>query len=675
MKLLSKWMLLFVSLFLPVLSPCAQEITGSIRGAILDPSGATISGASVTATQIETGLQRKTTSDSDGTYVILALPVGHYRVEAEASGFQTLSRDRITLDVNQNANVSFRLVVGGESYKVEVNSDASLIESTATSLGKTVQEREILDLPLNGRNFTQLGVLQPGVVPITPGLAAAGGSLREGQAYSVNGQRPESNNFLIDGADNFNGVDGGFVLRPPVDAISQFRILTYTPNAEFGHSTGSTTNIITRSGTNSLHGALWEFLRNDAFDAKSFFAQNVEPLKRNQFGGTLGGPIKRDKTFFFGYYEGLRNRQGETTRATVPSLAERTGDFKELCPEGFDSSGVCNDPEPSHHIYNVFAPIPQPLPFNQLPGISPSSQNILAFYPLPNTGNTTFVTTLSKPQNEDQFGLRLDHYLTARDTFNFRYSFTQGSVTDPLSTSGANVPGFPVGEDHRSQSFVAQETHTFSPAIVGLARFSFLRNKFLFDEHINHTDPASLGFTYKPSLDAALGPPFIQVAGFASVGDPITGPRNTYENTFDLNASLTWIRGRHAMKFGGGYGHDQINVLQGIASNGFFVFVNAPLTNPFASFEIGQPIFFLQGGGDFARGLHGNNFDIYAQDTFKISSRFTLNYGLRYEIPFPYTEIKNRVNLFEPGVQSTVHPEAPAGLVSPGDAPGPRRMI
>ncbi len=210
---------------------------------------------------------------------------------------------------------------------------------------------------------------------------------------------------------------------------------------------------------------------------------------------------------------------------------------------------------------------------------------------------------------------------------------------------------------------------------MGLARFSFLRNKFLFDEHINHADPATLGFTYKPSLDAALGPPFIQVAGFASVGDPITGPRNTYENTFDLNGSLTWIRGRHEMKFGGGYGHDQINVLQGIASNGFFVFVNAPLTNPFASFEIGQPIFFLQGGGDFGRGLRGNNFNVYAQDTLKIYSRFTLNYGLRYEIPFPYTEIKNRVNLFQPGVQSTIHPEAPAGLVYPGDAGVPRGLV
>jgi len=677
MKSLSKGMSFVVCAVLFCAIASAQEITGSIRGTILDPSGATVSGASVTATQIETGFQRAVTTDSAGAYVILALPVGHYRVEAEAKGFQKFTRDRITLDVNQNANVSFHLVLGGASYKVEVNSDASLIESTATSLGKTVQEREILDLPLNGRDFTQLGILQPGVVPITPGLAAAGGSLREGQAYAVNGQRPESNNFLIDGADNFNGVDGGLVLKPPVDAISEFRILTHASNAEFGHSTGSTTNIITRSGTNSYHGALWEFLRNDAFDSKSFFATQVEPLKRNQFGGTLGGPLKRDKTFFFVYYEGLRNRQGETTRATVPSLAERGGDFSELCPEGFDANGVCNNPDPraGHQIYNVFAPTPQPIPFNKLSGINPISQNILAFYPLPNQGNSTFVTTLSKPQNGDQFGVRLDHYLTAKDTLNFRYSFNQGDVTDPLSTSGANVPGFPVGENQRAQNFVAQETHTFSSSLIALARISFLRNKFLFGEHVNHTTPASLGFTYQPSLDAALGPPFIQVAGFASVGDPITGPRDTYENTIDVNGSLTWIRGRHELKFGGGYGHDQINVLQGIASNGFFVFVNAPLTNPFASFEIGQPIFFLQGGGDFNRGLRGNNFNLYAQDTFKLSSRLTFNYGLRYELPFPYTEIKNRVNLFEPGVQSVVHPEAPAGLVYPGDPGVPRGLI
>ena len=669
----------------------SQQITASIRGTVVDASGAVVSSAAVTATQAETGFTRTVTSDGQGNFTVLELPVGHYRVAAEAKGFQKFVQDGVTLDVNQTATLTMRLAVGTTTEKVEVHADATLIEATTTSLGKTVQEREILDLPLNGRNFTQLGVLQPGVVPITPGLAQAGGSLRDGQAYAVNGQRPESNNFLIDGADNFNGVDGGFVLKPPVDAIAEFRILTHTANAEFGHSTGSTTNIITRSGTNAVHGALWEFLRNDAFDAKSFFATSVEPLKRNQFGGTLGGPIKRDKTFFFAYYEGLRNRQGVTTRAAVPSLAERGGDFSELCAPAprftFDANGICtdatiNDPvnnpgkfaDPNHQIYFVFAPTPQPFPFNQVP-INDISQKILAFYPFPNQGNNTFVTTQSKPENGDQFGWRFDHYLTSQDTLNFRYSFTQSSVTDPLSTAGANVPGFPVGEDQRAQNFVAQETHTFSPSLVALARFSFLRNKFLFDEHLNHTDPASLGFTYQPSLELASGPPFVQVAGLASVGDPITGPRNTYQNTFDVNGSLTWIRGRHELKFGGGYGHDQINVLQGIATNGFFVFVNAPLTNPFASFLFGQPIFFLQGSGDFGRGIRGNNFNLYGQDTVKVSSRLTLNFGLRYELPFPYTEIKDRQILFEPGVQSVVFPTAPAGLVYPGDPGVPRGLI
>jgi hypothetical protein len=658
----------------------SQQITASIRGTVVDASGAVVCSAAVTATQAETGFTRTVTSDGQGDFIVIELPVGHYRVEAEAKGFQKFVQEGVTLDVNQTATVTMRLAVGTTTEKVEVHANATLIEAATTSLGKTVQEREILDLPLNGRNFTQLGVLQPGVVPITPGLAQAGGSLRDGQAYAVNGQRPESNNFLIDGADNFNGVDGGFVLKPPVDAIAEFRILTHTANAEFGHSTGSTTNIITRTGTNAVHGALWEFLRNDAFDAKSFFATSVEPLKRNQFGGTLGGPIKHDKTFLFGYYEGLRNRQGVTTRATVPSMAERGGDFSELCPEGFDASGVCNNPDPNagHQIYNVFVPPgqpPQPIPYNQLPGINPISQNILAFYPFPNQGANTFVTTQSKPENGDQFGLRFDHYLTSQDTLNFRYSFNQGSVTDPLSTAGANVPGFPVGEDQRAQNFVAQETHTFSPSLVAIARFSFLRNKFLFDEHLNHIDPASLGFTYQPSLESASGPPFIQVAGFASVGDPITGPRNTFQNTFAVNGSLIWIRGHHELKFGGGYGHDQINVVQGIATNGFFVFVNAPLTNPFASFLIGQPIFFLQGSGDFGRGIRGNDFNLYAQDTFKVSSRITLNYGLRYELPFPYTEIKDRQILFEPGAQSVVFPTAPAGLLYPGDPGVPRGLI
>jgi hypothetical protein len=652
----------------------AQEISASIHGTVVDQSGGTISGAKVTAINTDTGLQRVATSNSVGTYLLLELPVGHYRLEVEANGFKKYVQEGISLDVNEAATVPVHLAIGNPTQQVEVTADAPVIESSSTNLGQTVGEREILDLPLNGRNFTQLGLLQTGVVPLTPGLLEAGGALREGQSYAVNGQRPESNNFLIDGADNFDTVDGGFVMEPPVDAIAEFRILTHTANAEFGHSTGSTTNIITRSGSNGFHGSLWDFVRNNAMDAKSFFADSVEPLQRNQFGGVFGGPVKKDKTFFFLYYEGVRDQQGETTLTTVPSNAERTGNFGDQCTlvgGTFNSQGVCSNP--NGQLFNEFTS--QPIPNNQLPAISSLSQTLLQYYPLANDGPFTFADTLMMTSNSDQFGIRVDHYLTDRDTLNFRYSFGQANQIDPLSSIGANVPGFPVGLDQRDQNFVAQETHTFSSSVVGILRASYLRNKFLVGENINHTDPASLGFQYTPSLESAIGPPFIQIGGYASVGDPITGPRNSYQNTFDYSGALTWVKGPHEMKFGGGYEYDQINVLQGIATNGFFVFSTFPVNNSFASFLFGQPVVFLQGGGNFYRGLRGQAFNLYGQDTWKVTKRFTLNYGLRYEVPSPYTEIHNQQNLWIPGAQSTVFPSAPAGLLYPGDKGVPRGLI
>jgi hypothetical protein len=658
------------------LNVAGQQITGSIRGSVLDPSGASVTAAAVTAKQIETGLIRTGLTDRQGAYVLVELPIGHYQLEVRAQGFEKYLQQGISLDVNETATVNVRLKVGSETQQVDVNANAELIQSTASSLGQTVMEREILDLPLDGRDFAQLGVLQPGVVPLTAGLLQAGGGLRDNQGYAVDGQRPESNNFLIDGANNVNEVDGGFVIKPPIDAIAEFRIMTHNADAEFGRNTGSTTNIITRSGTNSFHGAAWEFLRNDAFDASDYFTQTVQPLKQNQFGGTFGGPIVKDKTFFFGYYEGFRNRQGETDSATVPSLPERQGNFAQLCTSGF-TGGFCNDPNPAdgQQLYSFATGQPVPVPNNQLPFINPISSNILPFFPLPNSGPNTFITTQSLSVNNDQFGLRLDQYLSTTDTLNFRYMYSAGPTTDPLSPAGANVPGFPVGEDNRSQNFVAQLTHVFSPAIIGVARVSYLRNKFLFGEHINHESPDALGFQYQPSLDAAIGPPFIQVGGYASVGDPITGPRNTYQNTFDYSGSLSWVRGRHELKFGGGYRHDNINALQGIATNGFFVFSTFPYSDGFASFLAGQPVFFLQGVGNFSRGIRGQASDAYAQDTYKVTSRLTLNYGLRYELPSPNTEIHNRQNLFVPGAQSKVMPSAPAGLLYPGDPGVPAGLI
>src|ERR1700691_6292491 len=397
-------------------------------------------------------------------------------------------------------------------------------------------------------------------------------------------------------------------------------------------------------------------------DGSDYFTHSTQPLKQNQFGAPFGGPILKDKTFFFGYYEGFRNRQGETVPATVPSVAEREGNFSEEAP-----------------LINYLTG--QPVPNNQLTYIDPIATNVLPLFPLPNVGENGFIATQTLSENNDQFGLRLDHYLTRSDTLNFRYMYSSGPTTDPLSPVGANVPGFPVGEYDRAQNFVAQETHVFSPTTIAVARLSYLRNTFLLDEHLNHEPLSNLGFQYAPTLASAEGPPFIQVGGYASVGDPITGPRNTLQNTFDLSGSLSWIHGRREFKFGGGYRRDQINALQGIATNGFFVFEGIPsfedfiYNDGFANFLSGNPVVFLQGGGDFAREIRDRALDAYAQDNYKATSRLTLNLGLRYELPFPATENKNRVNLFVPGAQSRVLPTAPAGLLYPGDPGVPAGLI
>jgi outer membrane receptor protein involved in Fe transport len=664
----------------------AQGVTASIRGEVFDPSGAAVPGAQVTATQMETGLIRATTTNRRGGYVLVSLPIGHYRLEVSAKGFRTFIQEGITLSVNEAASVPIHLQIGSSTQAVEVVGNARLIDTTSTTLGKTVGEREILDLPLNGRNFSQLGLLQPGVVPVTPGLAEAGGSLREGEGYAVNGQRPESNNFLIDGAPNINAVDGGFVLEPPPDAIAQFKVLTSTANAEYGGEAGSTTNIVTRSGSNHVHGTLWEFLRNNKLDASNMSYNSADEYRQNQFGGVLGGPIRKNKMFFFGYYEGLRIRQAETINGIrVPSMLERQGNFSEtygsdgkvdpllnLCP----NPPQCTQP-------------PQPFPNDTLPFIDPTAAKVLQLYPVPNAKDKYGVLDLYNAtqilrNNEDQFGLRLDQYFNQQNVLMLRYMYGHSSLFDPLSTNGAGVPGFPVGEEHRPQDVVAQLTHTFSPALLGITRLSFLRYKFFFDEHLNHTSPASLGFQYQPTLAEAAGPPFIQFGGggYASIGDPITGPRDTIQNSYALSESLTWIHGRHELKFGGDFRRDQINSVFGIASNGFFVFIPFPISNAFASFLVGQPLLFLQGGGnsptgqgDLSRGLRSSNFAFYGQDTYKVSPRLTFNLGLRYDLTGPYSEIRNRMALFEPGVQSKVMPDAPPGLLYPGDAGVPAGLI
>jgi hypothetical protein len=306
----------------------AQDPVGVLEGEIRDASGGVVSAAALTVTNHETGLGIKQLSSREGSFHF-SLPAGEYDLRASAAGFVAFSESAIRIDIGRTVRVPVRLEVAAGHTEVNVSGEAVTVDTSQT-LGNVVLEREATDLPLNGRDLTQLGPLQPGVAPMTARLAEAGGIARSGQAYAVNGQRPESNDYLLDGASNVDSVNGGYALRTPVDAVSEFRILRLNAPAEYANTSGATTSVVTKSGSNGLHGDIYEFLRNNAMDARNFFASQTEPLHRNQYGATLGGPIRKDKDFFFVYYEGQRDSEGSTQVAIVPTSAERPGDFSGL---------------------------------------------------------------------------------------------------------------------------------------------------------------------------------------------------------------------------------------------------------------------------------------------------------------------------------------------------------
>jgi Carboxypeptidase regulatory-like domain/TonB dependent receptor/TonB-dependent Receptor Plug Domain len=656
---------LAISLFalLGAASLFGQEPTGAVTGSVLDPSGASVPSALVEIKNQTNGRSEKRLTGSEGLFTFPLVAAGAYELQVQAPGFVTFVAPGLAVEVNRTLRVPVRLSLFGHE-QVDVSAAAEPVDTDSNSLGLTVTEREVADLPLNGRNFTQLGLLQAGVAPLTSGAISAGGSIKANQAFAVNGQRPESNNYLLDGMRNVDRMDGGFAIKTPVDAIQEFRILTSTAPAEYGSNSGSTVSVVTRSGGEQVHGDVYYFGRNDVLDARNFFSRQVEPLKQHQYGGTLGGPLKKDKLFVFGYYEGFRNRQGVTKTATVPTPAERIGDFSAL-----------NDPSTHNLLINFLSG--QPYPGNRIPAsqFSNASQQVLSFYPLGNVSSSLYTATEMQRNDNDQGGLKLDWVESDGTRWALHYAASSGSNINPLSIRGADVPGFPVGDDITANSVSLAQTHAFSPATLNVARVSFFRYSFLFDKRFNRESPRSLGFNFDSTLAAAEGPPYFIVNGYASVGDPITGPRDSAQNDYALSDAFSLVHGTHNLKFGGEFRRTQINILQGIAANGFFVFAPFPTNNPFANFLLGQPVVFFQGGGDFSRGLRSFDVAAYAQDEWRVNRRLTLNYGLRYEISSPFAEIRDRLNQFAPGQQSVVHPEAPLGVLFPGDPGVAKRIV
>jgi hypothetical protein len=634
-------------------SAFGQDPVGAIEGLVTDSSASSVAAAHVTVRNLSTGFAVETTTGSNGLFRIPLVPIGRCSITVDASKFATLVQQPIEVNISETVRVDLQLSLATVTTMTTVTAEAPLVDSSTNTLGAVVTGREILDLPLNGRNFTQLGLLQTGAAPLTSGLAEAGGPLRQGETYAVNGARPEQNNFTIDGAQNLNRMDSGYALKIPVDAIAEFRILTQTAPAEYGGTAGATTTVVTRSGANDFHGGLYEFLRNDKMDTRNFFAPDVLPLKQNQFGGTVGGPIQRNRLFFFLYYEGYRNRQGETTSSIVPTAQERSGDFSGLGQPliNFAAGGT------------IF-------PNNQIPAvaINPVASKVLQLYPLGNVSPNVYLTDVTATNDYDQAGARVDFNASEKNQFFARYSYSGGYDFNPVSVRGTPVPGFPTRDDLKTDSAELTHTHVFSPTLTNSLRATFLRYLFDFDLRLNQTPPGTFGFDYSASNAFGQGPPFFNIVGYSPIGGAITGPRISAQNSFEEQDGLSWVRGAHSLKFGGDFLRTQLNMFQAIAPNAFFVFASTfPTNDAIANLLLGAPVVFYKGLGDFNRGIRAWGLGLYAQDEWRVNRKLTLNYGLRYERINPLNEIRNRLNGFEPGVQSRVYPDAPPGVVSPGD--------
>ena len=645
---------IFVAVTFTVLHHAAmgQSATASLRGVVTDGTKAVVAGADVILTSAGTGQQHAERSDNHGEFSFQELFIGDYRVEIRSPGFATWVDSQIHLDVGDQSQIVVQLVPATTQQTIEVSAEAAGLQTNEIAQGAVVSEKEIANLPLNGRSFAQLGILQPGVRPTSAGLMVMGNFRRVGQNYEVNGMRPESNTFLVDGMRNINRMDGGYAYRPPADSMAEFRILTTTAPAEFGGTSGGITTIVTRSGTNQIHGTLYEFLRNDALNANNYFAPRTEALKQNQFGGTIGGHLIRNRAYFFTYYEGLRDHQDITHGVVVPTVAERNGDFSADAPILLNSSR---------------APFSNDLSAQ----INPITAKYLQFFPVPNTPENPHLaqtTNLSK-NNSDQGGIKADWLLRSADVLSARYSYSTMELDSPYSELGADVPGFPVGYYANTHLGGLTETHTFSPYTVLTANVSFFQSHIVLDKRTSGFSPEAFGFGYSSTWASATGAPLIMTQGYSNVGDPIINPRDSVQNDYAFSANLVHTQGKHVTSVGTQFRRTQINGYQSNFASGTFSFTTQGYTNnSLANFLLGKPDIFTQAGGDFTRDLRGWELGSYAQDEYRISSTLTLNYGVRYEITTPFRDIHNRMMEFAPGHQSTVYPGAPNGLLFPGDS-------
>ena len=664
--------------------PALSQATGSVAGDVSDPSGRVVPETKIVLTNVRTGEARTVQSIANGSYTIPLVNPGTYSVRAEMPGFRPSLTNNVEVVVNGTARVDIKLLLGEATQEVTVSDAAPLVETGNATLGTVVDHQQIVDLPLNGRNFAQLGSLIPGVVAAPAGLGGASGNATVGGfgnstgSFNVNGMRNQSNNFLLDGAPNNDSFNSGFVMRPPPDAIEEFKIMTHSYEAQYGRNAGSVVNVVTRSGTNQYHGSVWEFNREAAYAARNWFSTAASGKPNyilNQFGVFAGGPIIKDKLFLSGYYEGFRNKDATSNVLNVPvlSAAERAGNFAEILTAG---SGVCSavgvtgggrviDPTTGAQFCyngqpNVIAPA----------RISAVSANILNSYiPLPNAPNNFFVSSPSNIDNRNMYGFRGDYKLGAKHSILGRYLRQHQNLFGPITPSNFAPSGN--RQLITAQDYLASDTWTLNGRMINVGRYA-RQNISGQPNATSGLNLSSVGYGYTSTNATAAGLPYVGLTGAFTQGDaqqPFAYRANGVDTISD---DFTWTKGKHTFQFGGEIRRDRIDLLYINRPNGAFTYTSNFTGNVLSDFLIGTPYIFQQGSGDPALDGSSWTYSMYAQDQFRVTRRLTIEVGGRYEVNRPYVEDNNHLAALHPGQQSTVQPNAPVGLVYPGDANTPR---
>jgi hypothetical protein len=656
------------------------QATGTISGNIADASGAAVSGAKITVTGQGTGTVRTADSDSSGHYVVPLLAVGTYTVRAELPGFQSSETRDLRLQVDEQREVNFTLSPANVQQSVEVTATPVAVETANPTLGQVITSQQVAELPLNGRDFVQLATLTPGTTQETnPNSFFNGGgdseaSARGSYSLSVGGSRANSTDWLLDGNDNNELTSGGISILPSIDAIQEFKVLTYNYSAEWGTRAGPTVLVTTKSGTNTLHGSIFEFFRNTKLDARSYFASYTEKFNLNQFGGSVGGPIKKDKTFFFADIQNKMQRHGEPFEGLVPSVAMRSGDFTNDA-FGNPRQGFITNPYVTGSGVTTFqcdsagnalpaAPNGSQaagVPCNKIPSslINPITQKMINLYPLPNANNAAlgynYVNEPVRKLNEGEFDVRLDHNFSNKD-----YAFARFSYDQATSYIPGGAPGFaeqsPFASNqgilNHARNVAVSETHIFSPSSVNQVNVGYNR---IFD-YISSQGTGSC-------LSSALGIPGANLGGVScgltstqldggywSLGDRGYSPFQGGTNVFSGSDSFDMIRGNHDIKIGGEVRAMQMNVLAEGFQDGYWIYTGQWAGEPEADLMMGLPSLAIhdQTFDGNVTGRRWKLFRPYIQDDWKVTKSLTLNLGLAWALVTPITEAHDRQADFNP---------------------------